>query len=156
MYFESSKKKALIKMKKMYTIDIIRFSMWFYLYLITTSFYHQMGFHMWGYTTDVQFSYQKMASHLGHYLSKSNDSISNSNYTDLYYHAVYKMPSKFIAFPFERLIAPPHYYLVRDDLGLEWYKISTSHLESIFSNASIPVERIETNEQEKVWNHTEL
>lgn len=133
--------------------------MWFYLYLITTSFYHQMGFHMWGYTTDIEFSFQKMVSHLGYLRSNSNSTgINFENYTDLYYHAVYKMPFKFVGFPFDRVIAPPNYYLFHDELGWEWTKITTSHLDSIFANASIPVERVEhqENESNKVWNHTEL
>jgi len=132
--------------------------MWFYLYLLTASFYDKMGFYIWGYTTDIEFSYQKMF----HYTS--------SQYHDIYYHAVYRMPTKYVAFPFDRIISPPHYHMVRDGFGLEWYKITDSHLEYIFSNASIPAEKIKWNKtfvkfgsgnhsdkkNNSNWTHTEL
>jgi hypothetical protein len=111
--------------------------MWFYLYLLTASFYDKMGFYIWGYTTDIDFSYQKMFQY------------TSSQYPDIYYHAVYRMPTKYVAFPFDRIISPPHYHMVRDGFGLEWYKISDSHLEYIFSNASIPAEKIKIK-----WNKT--
>jgi len=124
--------------------------MWFYLYLLTTSFYDQMGFHMWGHTTNMNFSHHKLKHHV------------SIHHPAIYYNAVYRMPSKFIAFPFDKVIQPPNYYMVRDDAGWEWYKISTSHMESIFSNASIPFLKMDYKTSDNhstsksIWNHTEL
>jgi len=102
--------------------------MWFYLYLITTVFHEKMGFHMWGYTTRTNFSYNIIDRYSSYY-NKSTDNV--------YYSAIYQMPSKFVAFPFDRFLAKDT-SLVRDDFGLEWYRISPKTVEYVCSNASIP------------------
>ena len=97
--------------------------MWFYIYLLTTPFYEEIGFHMWGKTTHIDFSDNK-------YYSFYNET--------LYYSGIYKIPVKFVAYPFERVITFPLHRLVRDEFGLEWYKMSPQTIKDICLNASIP------------------
>ena len=100
--------------------------MWFYLYLLTTAFHEQMGFHMWGYTSSTNFSIDRYTPY----------------YNDVYYSAIYQIPNKFIAFPFDRTLAKAT-SLVRDSFGLEWYRISPKTVEYVCSNASIPFSHID-------------
>ena len=103
--------------------------MWFYLYLLTTAFHEQMGFHMWGYTTSTNFSYDIIDRYSSYYNNNSTDKV--------YYSAIYQIPNKFVAFPFDRVLAKDTSF-VRDDFGLEWYRISPKTVEYVCSNASIP------------------
>ena len=99
--------------------------MWFYIYLLTTSFYEQMGFHMWGHTTNVDFSYN---------LTNQYSFYNNT----LYYSGVYQIPTKFITFPFDRIITPPYHKIVHDQFGLEWYSMSPQTIKDICLNSFIP------------------
>jgi hypothetical protein len=116
--------------------------MWFYLYLLTTFFYEKMGFHMWGYTTNTNFSYNIVDRYSSYY----NNTI--------YYSGIYQIPTKFIGYPFDRIITVPFHKMVRDEFGLEWYSISQQTIKDIFSNASIPFYIISIDSWEE--EHDEL
>lgn len=125
----------------------------FYFYLLTASIFDSLGFHMWGYTSLHPFPFEQMTSHLV------------SSYPDLYYQVVYQLPNT--TFSFDHFIRPPRYYVVRDDTGFSWYKISIYHLESLFKNMSLDAKKVyplvQNNSSHSdhstikhIWNHSEL
>ena len=116
----------------------ILYIMWFYLYLMTTSLFEQHGYHMWGYTTNDTILSNNISDY---YQSKYNETV--------FYAAIYQMPDKYIAYPFDRLIVPPKVKFLRDEYGLEWYDIQPRFIEMICSNASIPYRMVKRNEKEK-------
>ena len=74
-----------------------------------------------------------MNDHLHHY---------RQNQSDIYYQAVYKMPPQYVTYPFDKFIRPPRVQMVRDDVGLAWYRLSTKLMEEFLVNVSIPYEKV--------------
>ena len=107
--------------------------MWFYFYLLSTSFFDEMGFQMYGFTTNSFFSHAKMIQRI------------QTIYPTIHYTSIYKIPNQYnnIGVQIDKLIRPPFYQLVRDDYGFAWYRISEITIEKMLSNASIPFQKIE-------------
>lgn len=106
---------------------------------------------MVGFTTQSHFDFTVSMSH------------QQRIYPEIYYEAVYKL-SLPVNLSIDRVIRPPHYYLVRDEFAFGWYKISRYHIESLLRNASMEINDIskmsiysKSNKyKNEVWSHDEL
>jgi len=97
--------------------------MWFYLYLLSTSFYFQHGWTMFGYVNRPSFNLSTVPV--------------TYNYTEpLKYVSVYQMfpdtPKQVVCDWIKR-----HYRIEYDDYGVEWVRMGPNDYEQVFRNLSI-------------------